>query len=186
MSENNQTKPVISKRAFKIIDLVNLMVVAVTVILLVTSLVYFAVVPSESMLPTLDVGEILLYRSYPKDLDYDDIVIFSEEPMEKRFPGILENFYIKATGTQMIVKRVVGLPGDTIEISRGNLIRNGEVVTADYTLEQEIVGNMKEVTVPDGCLWLMGDNRNNSLDSRYIGAIPVDQVLGRVFFHFSL
>jgi signal peptidase I len=80
------------------------------------------------------------------------------------------------------VKRVIGVGGDTISCcdAQDRLLRNGEPLDEPYLLE-ESQQPFAEVTVPDGQLWLMGDNRNASDDSRSHGTVPVDSVVGEVF-----
>lgn len=81
------------------------------------------------------------------------------------------------------VKRVVGLPGDRVEYNNGRVYRNGEALEEDY-----ISGEMNEgfapIIVPEGYVYVMGDNRNRSSDSRQIGPIPVTNIQGRVFLRF--
>ena len=79
-------------------------------------------------------------------------------------------------------KRVVGLPGDTIEISGGVLYVNGEAQVRDYTAEEK-TGDFAKVTVPEDSFFVMGDNRNYSEDSRFIGFIPFENLCGKVVFH---
>lgn len=83
------------------------------------------------------------------------------------------------------VKRVVGLPGDTVEIKNdGHLYVNGERQEEPYLLEQLIIPGYDAYTVPEGCYFVMGDNRNNSLDSRSadVGAIAKEDVIGHALF----
>ena len=83
------------------------------------------------------------------------------------------------------VKRVVGLPGDTIEIKNdGHLYINGERQEESYLLEELIIPGFDAYTVPEGCYFVMGDNRNNSLDSRSadVGAIAKEDIIGHALF----
>lgn len=85
---------------------------------------------------------------------------------------------------KLLVKRIIGLPGDTISISDGAVYRNGVALDEPYTLEGHTDGQMEEVTVPEDCLFVMGDNRQNSIDSRdpNVGCVSMDQVMGKAFF----
>lgn len=79
------------------------------------------------------------------------------------------------------VKRVIGLPGDTVEIRDSMVYINGQPLSEDYT-GKEPYNNMAAVTVPDDSIFVMGDNRANSQDSRYVGSIKKDAIIGRALF----
>ncbi|GGD25343.1 signal peptidase I [Pontibacillus salipaludis] len=81
------------------------------------------------------------------------------------------------------VKRVIGEPGDTIEYKNGDLYRNGKVLEEAY-IKEEMLSSFEKVVVPVGHVFVMGDNRNNSHDSRAVGTIPVDHLVGQVFLRF--
>lgn len=87
-------------------------------------------------------------------------------------------------GDKLLVKRIIAVPGDTVSIQNGSVILNGEVLTENYTKDGYTSSEMEEVTVPEGYLFAMGDNRQNSMDSRdsRIGMVPVDSVMGKAFF----
>lgn len=146
-------------------------------------------VDGPSMEPTLLDGQQLLISGFMYEPSYNDIVVVWAE----RLPNELSGAPGKA-----IVKRVVGLPGDKIKIDyeAGRIYRNGEMleiteqdgvlyedghIINDYTRWEEGLGGT--FTVPDGSLFVMGDNRNNSSDSRHpwIGYIDVRDVIGKVY-----
>ncbi len=85
---------------------------------------------------------------------------------------------------KLLIKRVIGLPGDTISISAGLVYRNGEALDEPYTKDGFTTGDAGEKTVPEGYLYVLGDNRIVSLDSRYdeVGFIDIDDVVGKAFF----
>lgn len=87
----------------------------------------------------------------------------------------------------LYVKRVIGLPGDMVEIINGKVYINGssEPLEEPY-LKEEPIGSYGPYVVPEGCYFMLGDNRNNSQDSRYWTNkfVEEDQILGKVFFRY--
>ena len=82
-----------------------------------------------------------------------------------------------------LIKRIIGLPGDTVEIIEGYVYLNGQLLDEPYINEQGLSGEMEAITVPEGELFCMGDNRRVSLDSRdaAVGCVDQDEILGKVF-----
>lgn len=123
-------------------------------------------VSGESMLPTFQHGDYVFAEkiSYKvDDLEYGDIVILQTDTAEGK----------------KIIKRVLGLSGDHILIQDGVVYRNGKVVEEDYTKEPAFQ-DFEELIIPEGAIFVLGDNRNNSSDSRVFGTFTYDQVKGRV------
>jgi signal peptidase I len=81
------------------------------------------------------------------------------------------------------IKRVIGLPGDRIAIQGGDVYVNGEVIQEDY-LAEPTFGNEPEFVVPEGHVYVMGDNRNDSSDSRVWGALSEDEIIGKAIFRY--
>jgi signal peptidase I len=118
------------------------------------------------MEPSLREGDVLYYTGF-QQYGYGDLVIFEVK---------------EAYG--MIVKRVIGLPGDRIQVySDGSVARNSVLLEESY-LKPDELGNsaMQEITVGEGMLFVLGDNRAESIDSRdaRIGQIPISSVRGKV------
>ncbi|MGB3310402.1 MAG: signal peptidase I [Nodosilinea sp.] len=132
------------------------------------------IVPSESMLPTLEVRDRIFVR--PRPLDYPlvvgDIIVFSNPertPIEQA--GELYN---------LMVKRVIALPGQRVEIRLGQVWVNGNPLAEPYRPEP-ILYRWGPETVPDGHLFVLGDNRNKSRDSHVWGVLPRSHVVGNAY-----
>lgn len=184
------------------------------VLLIVLTLRSFLVepfqIPTGSMIPTLEVGDFILVNKFAygvrlpvigtKIMDVDDpkrgeVMVF--------IPPHVDQYYIK---------RVVGLPGDTVRYEDKNLYINGELITKTFvetisvdtsigelagTLYSEVLGEVEHPAqfidaagsrrarttwvIPNGHYFMMGDNRDNSADSREWGAVPETQIVGKAF-----
>ena len=86
-------------------------------------------------------------------------------------------------GTVPLIKRVVGLPGESVEIKDSQVYINGEPLDEDY-LTEPTIGSMALQIVPEEHLLVLGDNRNASNDSRSFGMIPYEDVIGRAWFRY--
>lgn len=136
-----------------------------------TWLVQAFIIPSQSMEQTLEVGDRVLVAKFAydvSDLGRGDVVVFKNPD---RLPG----------EPAQLIKRVVGLPGDTIEAIDGKLVRNGVPLDEAYLTSGSRTDHLERTVVPEGHVFVMGDNRMNSRDSRFIGPIAVDQVVGKAF-----
>ncbi len=146
-------------------------------------------VDGHSMDPTLSDNQRLfvskLSHTFSYLPDYGDIVIIDSRVNRDRsfMDDVLENPLIQLLTRDddriYYVKRVIGKPGDVLELSDGQLYRNGERLDEPYIKEEmnAFVGGLWKV--PDGHVFVMGDNRNHSDDSRSIGYIPLNHVLGK-------
>ena len=147
----------------------------------------FIEISGDSMMPTLASGDSVLIWSLPyvpgmpdEKLDYGDIIVISG-------PDSMDNV--------LMIKRIIGFEDDVIEIIEGQVYRNGQLLTEGYitgmTLPlnlQKDPGKMPEwdeeytYTVPENHVYLLGDNRLVSTDSREYGALPISDIIGRMIF----
>jgi signal peptidase I len=170
------------------------------VLLLVAFLIAFSVkslvaqaffIPSESMVPTLEVGDRVLVSRLSYRLHEPrrgDVVVFSS-PFEngdddddslpvRVLHGILESVGLRHPSTEDFIKRVIALPGETVEGRGGRIHIDGRPLDEPYLAETQIE-DFEPKKVPEGTLWVMGDNRNHSSDSRLFGPIDEDTIVGR-------
>lgn len=172
-------------------------------------------IPSSSMEPTLEVGDRVLVnklRPGPMDLRRGDVVVFSDPDDwlgsqsftthdSNWFGDVLVFVGLKPDDSgRFLIKRIIGLEGDTVECTTedGSVLVNGEAIVEPYLTEgtSPCAGGRRDawgawqawsVTVPEGHVWLMGDNRPYSADSRYHmdedggGFVPTDAIVGSAF-----
>ncbi|MVO98470.1 signal peptidase I [Paenibacillus lutrae] len=142
----------------------------------------------HSMDPTLADNQRIyvskLSHTLGREPDYGDIVIIDSRVQRERTlkDDILEHpFFTMLSGEiddNLYVKRVIGKAGDTLEFKNNKVYRNGEPLEEPYVNGVMSYQSSETVTVPGGHVFVMGDNRNNSKDSRDIGPVPLDHVLG--------
>lgn len=157
-------------------------------------------VQGSSMVPTLHNGDLYIIsklgNAFNAQPDYGDIIVIDSRTERVRtladdFSDILNynalTTFIRHNADDIYwVKRVIGLPGDVILLSDGIVYRNGEALSEEYINHEEYpVYEDTEITVPEGYLWVMGDNRNHSSDSRVIGCVPVENVIGKLKFRIK-
>lgn len=119
-------------------------------------------IPSSSMEPTLMTGDVIVVRKNAKP-KRGDVVVFSYTANDRYY-----------------VKRCVAMEGDTVSIHDGKLWVNGVAQEEPYLNDTYIYGDLAEQTVPDGCFFALGDNRNSSVDSRIFGCVELKAILGVV------
>lgn len=137
-------------------------------------------IPSLSMYPTFDIGDQLsvdkVSRNW-RDFQRRDVVVFYPPPAFFQFTSS------DRTG-EALIKRIVALEGDRVEMkSGGTLYINGQAQEEDFTNEKAAY-EFGPVTVPPGCVFVLGDNRNASLDGHIWGFLPVENIIGRATSKF--
>jgi signal peptidase I len=128
-------------------------------------------VPTSAMEPTIKKGDSVVvdepYYTNRSPERFDLVLIKPPDHLERRY-----------------VKRVVGLGGEDIQIKNNRVFINGQELSDPYNYSnvglQTELSNMGPFHIPDGCYFLLGDNRDNSADSRYFGALPPSQICGKV------
>lgn len=137
--------------------------------LLITFVFRFTIVKGDSMRETLHTNQVLYIDKLTYNFSHPqrgDIIVCN-------YPGYDDNF----------IKRIIGLPGETIYIKNSVVYINGNSGVDVWNSDHEI-GDINPVTIPEGCYFVMGDNRSNSKDSRdrTVGAISEDKILGKAVF----
>lgn len=126
-----------------------------------------------------------------EDIDLNNpVAIYKNEP--QTLLGKL-SYYVLESGKKSYIKRVIAVPGDYVEIKNGGVYIDGEKIKEDYlqpgVVTDMVQGNSDEsyfnnFTVPDNCVFAMGDNRPGSTDCRSFGCIPLEKIEGKVLFRF--
>ncbi len=160
-------------------------------LLLKTFVVQAFYIPSGSMEPTLMPGDRVLVEKVLYHPSYGDIIVFEDpHPGDQADRGIVGGFLhwlsqglgLSQPADEDFIKRVIGLPGDTVELRHGKLFVNGDRVPEPYLTGERDLRDYGPVTVPPASLFVLGDNRLNSRDSRFgLGYVPEDRVIGRAF-----
>lgn len=155
-------------------------------------------IPSGSMIPQLQINDRVVVSKLAYRLHgphRGDIVVFDaprpslfpaperhDNPVTTLFRRIGSGVGLVQPSTEEYIKRVIGLPGETIDVKDGRVFVNGRELIEPYLPRGTLTlpnGAKFPITVPKGQLWVMGDNRTNSSDSRYFGTIKEKTIVGR-------
>jgi signal peptidase I len=176
-------------------ELPLLVLVAFGIALLIkTFIVQAFFIPSQSMQPTLEVGDRVLVSKFSyrlSDPRPGDVVVFvsptgnaapspDPSPLRRFLRSVAAGLGLRSSERDFI-KRVIAVEGDTIQVKEGAVHVNGQRRNEPYLLEGTPMPDFGPFKVPASSIFVMGDNRNNSQDSRVFGAIRESRIIGRAF-----
>jgi len=157
-------------------ETIRIFVVALAIALFLrTFIVEPRFIPSGSMEPTLQIGDRILVDKISQQWqapERGDILIF----YPPKSPAIEDT-------SKAYIKRLIGIEGDRISVKNGKVYRNGKALNEPYIAEVPKY-MMREVVVPNGYYWMMGDNRNHSNDSHIWGFLPKENIIGKAALRF--
>ena len=167
---------------------------------------YYLVAPAKvkqsSMSPTLVEGQRIILNRMEKGYKRGDVITFESPSIQNKnidllnpvakynynpanwFDNLIYN--ILELNKTSYIKRIIGIPGDRIQIIDKKVYLNGEELKEEYLEEKVTTGkfNYNDIIVPEGYVFVMGDNRTGSIDSRIFGCIPIDRIEGKVKFRY--
>jgi signal peptidase I len=149
------------------------LIIAVFIAVVIIQFIKPTIIKESSMQPTLYENDYIFLSKQAYNLfgdpEYGDIIVFHSD---------IESDNGKKKD---LIKRIIGLPGDVISVADGVVYRNDEAIKESYIMEDYTTGQVMEYEVPDGMMFVMGDNRRVSLDSRSedIGAVAMDDIMGK-------
>ncbi len=176
---------------------IETVLLAITIFVALQASIQHFKVNGESMQPTLAEGERLVVNKIvylrigwndladvipfldPSPVSADSTLFTFSQPKH----GDVIIFHYPLDPTRDFVKRVIGVPGDTIEIQRGQVFRNGVAIEEPYVSRPDH-RSTGAVGVPAGAYYVLGDNRAVSTDSREWGMVPLENVVGRMWFRY--
>tara|TARA_B100000945_G_scaffold226013_1_gene182861 strand:- start:499 stop:1083 length:585 start_codon:yes stop_codon:yes gene_type:complete len=170
------------KKFLMLRDLKNLLIWIAIALIIRWQVVEPRWIPSGSMLPTLQIQDkILVEKLTPKIISKKNLSKLKNEIIVFNVPEKLINAGYEADTA--LIKRVIGTPGDKVEVKEGNLYLN-DVEQDKYIYDKNINYSIGPYVIPELSLWVMGDNRNNSMDSHIWGFLPYEKVIGKAIFRY--
>lgn len=173
-------------------ELPILILVALIVAIVIKTFFFQAFyIPSGSMIPTLQINDRVLVNKLSYQfgaVERGDILVFDSPEaidVERSFPARVLRSIGEATGLTspdtVLIKRVIALPGETVSILDNQVYVNGRPIAEPYLPDGVTTRDFEEIAVPADHVFMMGDNRNQSRDSRVFGPIPREDIVGRAF-----
>ena len=167
-------------------EIVETLLLAALIFFLVRLVVLNFRVDGESMLPNLDDGQMLLVnRNAYQYFDFGNERYYPFDPPER---GDVIVFEPPSGSDKPYIKRIIGLPGEEVTFGDGQVFIDGEVLDEAYIDERTRCNAARsdacDVLVPDGYVYVLGDHRTNSSDSRAFGAVPVENVVGKAWLSY--
>ena len=155
-------------------ELIKDIVIALVIVLVITAVIKPTIVKEHSMEPTLHENNYLLINKLAYkigDEKQGDIIVFKSS---------LED---ESGNAKLLIKRIIGLPGDTVTIADGKVFINGIQIHEEYLNDGITTGEVNDYVVPANHFFVMGDNRIVSIDSRNpdVGCVSEDDILGKAF-----
>ena len=193
MPKESDDPPRRSRRRFLWTELPGLLLTALVIAVLIkTFLVQPFWIPSESMLPTIEVNDRVMVNKLAfnwGEPERGDIVVFrdpagpevDESIPEAVIRSVLEAVGIRTRGRDDLIKRVIGLPGETLEIEGNHVMIDGIPIAEPYLALGATMADEGPFVVGTNEVFVMGDNRQFSFDSRRFGPISYDDLIGRAF-----
>ncbi len=169
-----------------------LLTALVIAVLIKTFLVQPFWIPSESMLETIQVNDRVMVNKLSYQFgepQRGDIVVFRDPAnpeIDESIPeavvrSVLEAVGIRTRGSDDLIKRVIGLPGETVTVEGNRVLIDGVAIAEPYLADEVVMPDAGPFVVDDDEVFVMGDNRQFSFDSRRFGAIDYDDLVGRAF-----
>lgn len=189
-TENDNAAPTQPSQKGKLRENIEALIIAIILALFIRAFVVQAFkIPSGSMKNTLLIGDYILVNKfiYGVKIPFTDVTVI---PVKKPQRGDIVVFRFPKDPSKDFIKRVVGIGGDTVEVRNKQVYVNGEPQQDDFTIHTDpqiqtgfhkIRDNFGPVEVPEGKLFVMGDNRDESNDSRYWGFVDLGAVRGKAF-----
>tara|TARA_B100000965_G_scaffold7059_1_gene5532 strand:+ start:338 stop:922 length:585 start_codon:yes stop_codon:yes gene_type:complete len=172
----------IEKKSSIMKDLKNLFIWILIALIIRWQVIEPRWIPSGSMLPTLQIQDkILVEKITPKITSKSNLSKLKNKIIVFNVPEqLVEAGYESDIA---LIKRVIGVPGDKVEVKEGNLYLN-DIAQNNYISDMNINYSTGPYVVPEKTLWVMGDNRNNSMDSHIWGFLPYEKVIGKAIFRY--